>query len=281
MEATQSFASFHPAFRVSSLGLDVYYAGIQECQPGHAWKPAFRDHFLLHVVLQGAGRFESDYHRWDLQSGHAFLIRPNVRAGYVADMIEPWKYAWVGFNGAAAIELLEQAGLSPAAPVCRGGQVEKIYPVMSRLRNWLAMGEEGALGATGAFLELLAGFAADSKSASLQQMKHGQRAELYLCSAMSFMENNLSYSIRIADVARHLGIDRTHLSRLFKQKLNSSPERELTRLRMKKACELLSMRNVRVKEAAYSVGYNDPLHFSRMFRKLHALSPEQYRLAMK
>ncbi|MFZ4397535.1 MAG: helix-turn-helix transcriptional regulator [Kiritimatiellia bacterium] len=115
------------------------------------------------------------------------------------------------------------------------------------------------------------------KTQGRKRQAHGGRTALYLRSATEFMEKNLSCPIRISDVARHVGIDRTHLSRLFKQHLNTSPEQVLIRLRMKAAAVLLARPDVRVKEVACSVGYNDPLYFSRMFRQVYGLSPEHHR----
>jgi len=277
MDRQQSFATFQPRFGSSPLDLNVYYAGQQMCRRRFAWGPVFRDHYLLHLVLRGRGRFEMDYHTWDLSAGQAFLIRPQVRHRYEADAVVPWTYAWVGFNGAASAGLLARVGLTPNSPVCGGVHVRHVLGPLTRIRAWLKKGEAGTFGATGAFLELLGSMGDFSSAAATLQSATGGRTGLYLRSATEFMEKNLSCPIRISDVARHVGIDRTHLSRLFKQNLNTSPEQVLIRMRMKAAAVLLARPDVRVKEVACSVGYNDPLHFSRMFRQVHGLSPENHR----
>jgi AraC family transcriptional regulator of arabinose operon len=277
MDEHQSFATFQPRFSSSPLDLNVYYAGQQVCRRKYAWGPVFRDHYLLHLVLRGKGRFEMDYHTWDLSAGQAFLIRPQVRARYEADAVVPWAYAWVGFNGTAAAGLLARVGLTPGSPVCGGVPVRNVRAPLTRIRAWLKKGEPGILGATGAFLELLGSMGDASSAAATVRSETGGRTALYLRSATEFMEKNLSCPIRITDVAKYVGIDRTHLSRLFKQNLNTSPEQVLIRMRMKAAAVLLVRPDVRVKEVACSVGYHDPLYFSRMFRQVYGLSPENHR----
>jgi len=46
---------------------------------------------------------------------------------------------------------------------------------------------------------------------------------------------------------------------------------------MKKACEFLKDRNLSVSQVAYSVGYKDPLTFSRMFKTRFGVSPMMLR----
>jgi AraC-like DNA-binding protein len=53
------------------------------------------------------------------------------------------------------------------------------------------------------------------------------------------------------------------------------------RLRMHKACQLLDTTSLNVKEIANSVGYEDPLYFSRVFKAVVELTPTQYRLINK
>jgi len=53
------------------------------------------------------------------------------------------------------------------------------------------------------------------------------------------------------------------------------------RLKMQYAAELLDTTTLSVKEIADELGYEDPLYFSRRFRRIHSLSPAQYRATKK
>lgn len=37
--------------------LNMYICGIEKCKPGHSWGPGIRDHYLIHYVINGKGKF--------------------------------------------------------------------------------------------------------------------------------------------------------------------------------------------------------------------------------
>ena len=51
----------------------------------------------------------------------------------------------------------------------------------------------------------------------------------------------------------------------------------LMQYRMKKAKELLKNSELHVSKVAYTVGYSDPLAFSKMFKKREGVSPLEYK----
>ncbi|HVS95503.1 MAG TPA: helix-turn-helix transcriptional regulator, partial [Puia sp.] len=49
-------------------------------------------------------------------------------------------------------------------------------------------------------------------------------------------------------------------------------------LKIQKACQYLLHTELRIKEIACKLGFEDPFYFSRMFHKLMGMSPNQYRV---
>lgn len=92
------------------------------------------------------------------------------------------------------------------------------------------------------------------------------------------MRKNYSYPLTVEAVARRCGVDRSHLFRLFKQHLQLSPQQYLIRLRLNKAEELLQTTSLSVSEVAFSCGFNDLCHFSRLFKRRFGVSPSARRL---
>ena len=67
------------------------------------------------------------------------------------------------------------------------------------------------------------------------------------------------------------------LFNIFKQNLNLAPKEYLLQYRMDKAKEFLEETTDPIQDIALSVGYNDALAFSEMFRHIVGVSPSQYR----
>ena len=74
-------------------------------------------------------------------------------------------------------------------------------------------------------------------------------------------------------LASYVGISRKYLFAIFKNALGVSPKDYIIDYRMKKACEFLEDGNLSVSQVAYSVGYKDPLTFSRMFKAKLGVAP--------
>jgi AraC-like DNA-binding protein len=83
-------------------------------------------------------------------------------------------------------------------------------------------------------------------------------------------------------MAESLGYNRAYLSRLFKQHTKITPVTFLLKLRIDKARLLLRERlELTVEQIASSVGFHDPLYFSKQFRRWYGVSPTEYREQMK
>ena len=68
---------------------------------------------------------------------------------------------------------------------------------------------------------------------------------------------------------------------LFKQQTGYAPIDYFIRLRMHRACQFLDNTGMSVKAIATTLGYEDPLYFSRLFRTVNEASPIAYRRMRK
>ncbi len=85
----------------------------------------------------------------------------------------------------------------------------------------------------------------------------------------------------LADMADACGIDQSYLCRLFRKYGHRSPYQYHLRLVMNHAADLLTKGGLRVTDAAEAVGYPDPMHFSRTFKKVMGVSPSRFVLLEK
>lgn len=254
-----------------SLPIAIYNSGVQRCEPGYAWGPGLRDHFLIHHVIAGRGAFTADGVTRRLQAGDTFIIFPSTVVSYQADEKDPWEYCWVGFHGAEARVLIGQTALRREQPVIRfpePASVESAITAIYQASGSSAAAELRAIGSLYLFLALLTECSACPASRDLSLE--------YVETAIRFIAHNYSGSLDISDIASHVGISRSHLYRVFMQNIGSSPNEYLTRFRISQACELLEHSSLPVSAVAASVGYEDPLYFSRVFKKIMGKPPKSY-----
>lgn len=98
-----------------------------------------------------------------------------------------------------------------------------------------------------------------------------------IANAMSFMKNNYSRQLGLADILKVAGMSKSSFMRNFRLATGTSPIDYLLRTRILAACELLRSPRYRIAEISDLVGFSDSDYFSRAFRKITGRSPRQYR----
>lgn len=100
-------------------------------------------------------------------------------------------------------------------------------------------------------------------------------------SVKKIIDYNFSRNITIKKIADTLHLDAAYLTRKFVEKYAVAPKEYLIEKRIELAKKLLIESDAMVTEIAISVGYDDPLYFSRIFKKRESISPQIYRKQFK
>src|SRR5690554_1730181 len=257
------------------MDLNMYQCGSQECPPGHGYGPAVRDHYLIHFIHSGKGRLQTENRTRRLGAGDGFLICPDVVTYYEADREDPWNYSWVGFHGLKAGFYLEQAGLSRENPVFHYANREYLGGLFHRMQQAKEYRRSRDVKLLGLLYLFLAELMEINPGNSPSNPPGGKQA--YVAKAVSYIAENYSRKITIDGLAGYVGLNRRYFSAVFKEILGLSPQKYIMEFRMDKACELMRNEILSLGDIARSVGYDDPLTFSKAFKKIKGLSPRAYR----
>jgi AraC-like DNA-binding protein len=93
--------------------------------------------------------------------------------------------------------------------------------------------------------------------------------------AKAFLADHYREKVTRIDAARHLGITPEHLNFLFKKHGQTTPGNYLLGVRIDRARALLPEAGMNVSQVAFAVGFEDPLYFSRVFKKTTGVSPKK------
>lgn len=253
-----------------NTGLAVYNTGYEKCEAGHQWGPGVRDHYLVHYIASGAGSYICRGREYALREGDLFLVFPSQVVQYRAADQNPWEYYWVGFNGTDAHRMISMAGFTPDSPVLHAGDAaipEELMRIYHSRGNTPAADVEMA-----GFLHLFLAQLIRRRDPMLPLAG----SQTYLAQALRYIQYNYAAPIGVNDIACFVGISRSQLYRAFQQEFQQSPHEYLKKHRISEACTLLRGGGLTVAEVAGSVGFNDPLYFSRVFRQIKHCTPTAY-----
>ena len=109
----------------------------------------------------------------------------------------------------------------------------------------------------------------------------GSSSSQYVLSAIKYIQFNYSHDISVDDIAKAVGVSRSHLYRVFMANVGQSPIDYLTDYRISEACYLLKNSHLSIAEIAVSVGFFDQFYFSRVFKKVKGVPPSRYLTALE
>jgi len=252
---------------------DIYmsYYGQEVCTPGLQGGPGMRDHFLYVYVVKGKGIYRARERTRELAGGQAFLLFPETLTMYRADDADPWEYKWFGFGGAAAGRTLAACGIDPDHPIVTHRRPERMLRLFDDLLRYRSANETAdALFYDGMVRMMLAEICAQRET---EAPRARGREELYIEQAKNFMQMHFDKSIRIEQVARYTGLERSYFTKLFKAVTGTAPYEYIMRLRCDHGKRLLLETDMPVEHIALMIGFKDGFHFSSFFKKMTSLSP--------
>ena len=95
--------------------------------------------------------------------------------------------------------------------------------------------------------------------------------------AVAIVEEEYATDLSLDDIARRVASSRRQLQRAYSEIGDTTFREHLTRVRMKRAAELLTRRGMTVREVARRVGYRQPAQFAKAFRRYQGQAPSAFR----
>lgn len=102
------------------------------------------------------------------------------------------------------------------------------------------------------------------------------QSKQYITQAKSYIQHHYQHAITLDETASFVNLSSNYFSNLFKREFGETFIDYLTKVRLKKAVELMGKNAHSLKEISFMVGYRDPNYFSRVFKKQYHESPKRF-----
>ncbi len=203
-------------------------------------------------------------------AGQALLFRPGEPQRYRYFLADAPDVFWMHFTGRQAERILAANGLEGR---CFRAGLRGEYPALfERMIREFQLRRPGfALLCAGCGMELLALMGRAARQGDSSDTDEAMEEVLAL------FHRDFREELRVADLARRMGMSECWFIRSFKARTGMTPQRYLTQIRLGQARELLSSSTLNIGEIAAVCGYENALYFSRVFRKYTGLSPRAFR----
>jgi len=236
--------------------------------------------YILIYCYSGEGVISTENKTIPLKTNTFYIIPPGVAHDYFSLKQNPWSIYWIHFSGTMAPHfynkfISDHPEKAPQLSVeeRRTALFEDIIEIMGD-------------GYTTNNLEYVNLLVWQLLNSFLYESFFIRKNRKYLDdntieSAIEYMKKQLNSSLKMNDLAAHFKYSPSHFFTLFKKQTGYTPIHYFTYLKMQKACQYLSFTTLSIKEISFTLGFNDPLYFSRTFKKIMSVSPIQYRTEYK
>ena len=269
-EARRYYLNLSPR---GSRELVVVCGGCERVRPDYVVQRESFPFLAIEFVAEGEGtlRVGGKMHR--LRPGVAFAYGKDVPHRIVSDAERPMLKYYVDFSGLEAEQLLADSPLARWQPIqtSPSREVVEIFEMLQR------EGASSSLFAPRLCAALIPLLITKLTERAVPGGTGGEPRSLATYERVKAWTEQHFESVRtVEQIATACGIDVTYLCRLFQRFGHSTPYRLLMRLKMNRAAELLLDHGMLVKEAAEALDFADAFHFSRVFKRVHGLSPEGF-----
>ncbi len=236
-------------------------------------KAGINENILIYCI-DGAGSIHTRNDIYKLQSNNYFIIPAHETHSYWASERSPWSIYWIHFGGELSLNFKEYFGKVISIEQSSKSRIDDRINLFNELLTTLELGFsiQNLYYANLCLNSLLASFFFVETYRTVKGHKSSDPVD----QSILFMQKNINRHLKIEDIASHVSLSESHLSKLFRNKTGSSPLDYFINLKMQEAVRLLTHKFLKIKEVAYQLGYNDPYYFTRIFTRHIGASPASF-----
>lgn len=248
--------------------VETLYASVSRYRPGLTKTESRHDFWEIAYILGGRGFYFLEGHKQEVATGDLILMPPQTRHQE--------------HGGEGGVDILFVAFLlknpellggmkARVIRACPISTTHALHGVLREIKYDDPFNKEMIAALVTSLVVYLGRELRRGASVAKDPLDH------FIDDSVAYLKKNFSQGIRLKDLCGRYRLNENYFSSAFKRKVGSPPIKFLHALRIEMAKRLLLHGNERMGEIARIVGYEDPLYFSRIFKKTTGLSPKDFR----
>ncbi|OOF42105.1 DNA-binding transcriptional regulator AraC [Rodentibacter rarus] len=258
-------------------------AGITQIEKGNYLdfivdRPEGMKGYMLQLTTFGHGKIFDGKQHFAVKRGQLVLFSPNtIQHYYRQPECQYWHYKWIYFhpkpqwlkwlNWTSCRENIGRIIISETV------SFQEISQLFSKIAQESESNDLLKKEMSSALLEYLL-----MKCVSVENAKESPPIDSRILRVCDLILENLSQNFSVEYFANQVFLSESRLSHLFKQSLGVGLIQWREQQRISEAKKLLYFSTLSISKIAKSLGYEDSLYFSKIFKKHTALSPSQFRI---
>lgn len=240
-------------------------------------RPEGCDEYLFIYCKEGKGWIDLYGKRKKLEANHFIILPRNVQHAYGADEKNPWTIYWLHFRGSKAplfaLRFDKPTAVLPSAQSRIEERLDLFEEIFMTLNESTDMDHMHY--ANLCFAHFLGSFL--FMDIYQNRFRSKEYSENIMNRVVHFMNDNIESNLKIADFANFCGYSESYLYRKFVKEMGHSPMDYFIRLKIDKACKLLTQTDMKVNQIAHKLGFKESQYFSRTFSNVMGISALAFR----
>lgn len=253
--------------------MKVFCGGCEYTRPDFEINRTDFPYYCIEFVAKGAGAVTLNNRTYILKAGTIFSYGPGISQHITSIPDQPMVKYFIDFMGNTAKQILNKY-ISPLGTAVHVNRPDEICLIFDNLLQHGLSDSPYKSMLCSAVLEYLLYRIAEAASSGKESPS---KAFVTYQTCRQHIKEHFLILNSLQDIAEACMIDHAYLCRLFKRFDTQSPYQYLLNLKMSYAADRLQETGVLVKEIAHELGFDDPFHFTRVFKNIFGISPKAFK----